>query len=173
MWSSSRGSPGSPAARCSATSSGSLPSGRRCWRRCLHADHAPFAAAILPATWRRTCAVVRPRLSSPSAALTLPRPPPGLVIVKIQVMAHRASEAGAEVRLRTARIVACRLAIIAALLACVGAAPAVAQSLPGGWSTTDVGAVGATGSGGGGGGSFAVTGAGADIWGTADAFRYV
>ena len=51
--------------------------------------------------------------------------------------------------------------------------PASAQSLPSGWSTADVGAVGATGSASGSGGSFTVTGAGADVWGTTDAFRYV
>jgi hypothetical protein len=50
---------------------------------------------------------------------------------------------------------------------------AFAQSLPNGWSTADVGNVGATGSASGSGGSFSVSGAGADIWGTADAFRYV
>src|SRR5512144_1854754 len=48
-----------------------------------------------------------------------------------------------------------------------------AQSLPGGWSTTDVGTVGAAGSANGSGGSFTVNGAGADVWGTADAFRFV
>ena len=53
------------------------------------------------------------------------------------------------------------------------AASAAAQSLPSGWSTSDVGAVGATGSASGSGGSFTVTGAGADVWGSADAFRYV
>lgn len=53
--------------------------------------------------------------------------------------------------------------------------PAVvfAQSLPSGWSTSDVGSVGATGSASGTGASFTVTGAGADVWNTADAFRYV
>lgn len=50
---------------------------------------------------------------------------------------------------------------------------ASAQSLPTGWSTADVGAVGAAGSASGSGGSFTVAGAGADIWGTADAFRFV
>ena len=50
---------------------------------------------------------------------------------------------------------------------------AFAQSLPAGWATTDIGAPGATGSATGTGGSFTVTGAGADIWGNADAFRYV
>ena len=48
-----------------------------------------------------------------------------------------------------------------------------AQSLPSGWSTADIGAVGATGSASGSGGAFTVNGAGADIWGTADAFRFV
>ena len=48
-----------------------------------------------------------------------------------------------------------------------------AQSLPAGWSTADIGAVGASGAASGNGGSFTVTGAGADVWGTADAFRYV
>jgi endonuclease/exonuclease/phosphatase family metal-dependent hydrolase len=44
--------------------------------------------------------------------------------------------------------------------------------MPSGWSTTDIGNVGAAGSATGGGGSFTLTGAGADIWGSADAFRY-
>jgi hypothetical protein len=49
-----------------------------------------------------------------------------------------------------------------------------AQSLPGGLVTSDVGAVGgAVGSAGVVGSSIAVTGGGADIWGTADAFRFV
>lgn len=52
-------------------------------------------------------------------------------------------------------------------------AAAFAQSLPSGWSTSDIGSVGATGSASGSGGSFTVTGAGADVWNTADAFRYV
>lgn len=60
----------------------------------------------------------------------------------------------------------------AALFALLSAA-AAAQSLPSGWSTADIGAVGATGSASGSGGSFTVTGAGADIWGSADAFRFV
>jgi hypothetical protein len=49
----------------------------------------------------------------------------------------------------------------------------VAQGLPEGWSTTDVGAVGAAGNATGTATSFTVAGAGADVWGTADAFRYV
>jgi hypothetical protein len=48
-----------------------------------------------------------------------------------------------------------------------------AQSLPTGWSTTDIGAVGAAGSASYGGGTFSVAGAGADVWNTADAFRFV
>jgi regulation of enolase protein 1 (concanavalin A-like superfamily) len=62
---------------------------------------------------------------------------------------------------------------IAALAVVAFSGEARAQSLPGGWSTADIGAVGATGSASGSGGSFTVTGAGADIWGTADAFRFV
>ena len=52
-------------------------------------------------------------------------------------------------------------------------ASAFAQALPAGWSTADIGDVGATGNASGSGGSFTVTGAGADVWGTVDAFRYV
>jgi predicted amidohydrolase/regulation of enolase protein 1 (concanavalin A-like superfamily) len=46
-------------------------------------------------------------------------------------------------------------------------------SLPAPWQTQDVGAVGMAGSASASGGTFTVEGAGADIWGTADAFRYV
>jgi endonuclease/exonuclease/phosphatase family metal-dependent hydrolase len=49
---------------------------------------------------------------------------------------------------------------------------ASAQTVPSGW-TADVGAVGATGFATGGNGNFAVHGAGADVWGTSDAFRIV
>jgi hypothetical protein len=52
-------------------------------------------------------------------------------------------------------------------------APAGAQVLATGWSSGDIGAVGRTGSASGDGTAFTVDGAGADIWGTADAFRYV
>ncbi|MCD6052790.1 MAG: hypothetical protein K0Q55_4212, partial [Verrucomicrobia bacterium] len=45
--------------------------------------------------------------------------------------------------------------------------------LPSPWQTGDIGSVGATGSAGYNTGTFTVAGAGADIWGTADAFRYV
>ena len=44
--------------------------------------------------------------------------------------------------------------------------------LPSGWSATDVGATGATGQSSFSGGTFTVTGAGADVWGTADQFHY-
>src|SRR3954467_7203039 len=50
---------------------------------------------------------------------------------------------------------------------------AAAQSLPPGWSSSDIGTVGAAGSASSSGGTFTVAGAGADIWGTADAFRFV
>jgi endonuclease/exonuclease/phosphatase family metal-dependent hydrolase len=54
------------------------------------------------------------------------------------------------------------------------AAPVVAgaQGVPSGWSASDIGSVGASGSSSGSGGSFTVRGAGADVWGTADAFHY-
>jgi regulation of enolase protein 1 (concanavalin A-like superfamily) len=50
-----------------------------------------------------------------------------------------------------------------------------AGALPSPWQTQDIGAVGLTGSASftSGTNTFSVTGAGADIWGTADAFRYV
>ena len=50
---------------------------------------------------------------------------------------------------------------------------AAAQSLPSGWTSVDVGAVGAPGSATYSSGTFTVAGAGADIWGSADAFRFV
>ena len=45
-------------------------------------------------------------------------------------------------------------------------------SLPSGWTTRDIGAVGPAGSAGASSGVFTVKGSGADIWGSADAFRY-
>ncbi|MGE3512365.1 MAG: phospholipase D-like domain-containing protein, partial [Vicinamibacterales bacterium] len=45
--------------------------------------------------------------------------------------------------------------------------------LPSGWSTRDVGATGLAGSAGYANGVFTVSGAGADIWGNSDAFRFV
>lgn len=52
------------------------------------------------------------------------------------------------------------------------AAVAPTPRLPSGWRTTDVGVVGHAGSAVESGGTFTVKGGGADIWGTADAFRY-
>jgi hypothetical protein len=65
------------------------------------------------------------------------------------------------------------LALVSCVLSLVAVPSTSAQSLPSGWATTDVGAVGAMGTASGSGSAFTVTGAGADIWGTADAFRYV
>jgi phosphatidylserine/phosphatidylglycerophosphate/cardiolipin synthase-like enzyme/regulation of enolase protein 1 (concanavalin A-like superfamily) len=47
-----------------------------------------------------------------------------------------------------------------------------AATLPEGWSSRDIGAPGATGSSRFADGTFTVTGAGADVWGTADAFQF-
>ncbi|HKP96179.1 MAG TPA: hypothetical protein VJ385_10510 [Fibrobacteria bacterium] len=52
----------------------------------------------------------------------------------------------------------------------LGAAQA---AIPAPWAQSDIGSVGAAGSGNESGGTFAVAGAGADIWGTADGFHYV
>ena len=68
------------------------------------------------------------------------------------------------------RIRICILAL--SVMTIVPTARARAQSLPSGWSTADIGAVGASGTASGSGAGFTVTGAGADIWGTADAFRF-
>lgn len=45
-------------------------------------------------------------------------------------------------------------------------------ALPAGWQSSDIGAVTLAGSASASGGTFTVTGTGADIWGSADAFRY-
>ena len=66
--------------------------------------------------------------------------------------------------------------VVFCVLVCTGplASGALAQSLPDGWTTSDIGAVGAAvGSASGTADAFTVTGAGADIWGNADAFRFV
>jgi hypothetical protein len=47
-----------------------------------------------------------------------------------------------------------------------------ASSLPSGWTATDIGAVGAAGRSSAANGVFTINGAGADIWGTADALQY-
>ena len=62
-------------------------------------------------------------------------------------------------------------AVLLCVLFVVAPRPALAQ-LPGGWSAADIGAVGAAGQASGSGSSFTVEGAGADIWGTADAFHF-
>jgi hypothetical protein len=63
------------------------------------------------------------------------------------------------------------LALVAGIA--LGASSATAQTLPNGWATSEVGNVGVAGSASGTNESFTVTGSGADIWGTADAFRFV
>ncbi|MEN3340476.1 MAG: hypothetical protein V7647_4152 [Acidobacteriota bacterium] len=55
----------------------------------------------------------------------------------------------------------------------LGPHTSVAQSLPAGWQSADVGAVGAPGSESGDLTALTVDGAGADVWGTADAFHFV
>jgi predicted amidohydrolase/regulation of enolase protein 1 (concanavalin A-like superfamily) len=50
--------------------------------------------------------------------------------------------------------------------------PPPPPSLPSPWQTQDIGAVGAVGAASASNGTFTVEGAGADVWGTADAFRY-
>ena len=53
-----------------------------------------------------------------------------------------------------------------------GVTPPPAATLPAQWQTANIGATSGGGAGESG-GTFTVTGAGADIWGTTDAFRYV
>ena len=63
---------------------------------------------------------------------------------------------------------------VAAFFATVLAAGAAsAQSLPSGWSTKDIGAVAAAGAATSVNSIFSVAGSGADVWGTADEFRFV
>jgi hypothetical protein len=66
-----------------------------------------------------------------------------------------------------------RIRLTVVLLTLLVSVDASAQSLPGGWATADVGAVGAAGSASGDLSALTVDGAGADVWGTADAFRFV
>ena len=68
-----------------------------------------------------------------------------------------------------------RSSVLLAIQVCLVAAasPAAAQGLPSGWSAGDVGAVGVRGSAAHANGTFSVSGAGADIWGQADAFMFV
>ncbi len=65
-----------------------------------------------------------------------------------------------------------RLPLLLSVLLLLTGGLASAQPLPDGWSSTDIGAVGAAGSAIGSGDAFTVQGAGADVWGTADAFRF-
>jgi hypothetical protein len=55
----------------------------------------------------------------------------------------------------------------------VSAAPPPPSALPAPWTAQDVGATGVAGTASAAGGTFTVKGAGADVWGTADAFHYV
>ncbi|HUR33036.1 MAG TPA: phospholipase D-like domain-containing protein [Vicinamibacterales bacterium] len=54
-----------------------------------------------------------------------------------------------------------------------GSAPPPPPGLPSPWTSQDVGATGLAGNASYANGAFTVSGAGADVWGTADAFRYV
>jgi regulation of enolase protein 1 (concanavalin A-like superfamily) len=68
-----------------------------------------------------------------------------------------------------------RTALLILLAGCAFTLPAAslqAQSLPAGWSSTDIGVVGVAGSASGSGGAFALRGAGDDIWNQADAFHF-
>ena len=66
-----------------------------------------------------------------------------------------------------------RLNTFAALMSSTEGAPAGGSLAGSGWSQADVGATGAAGGASLNAGSFQVTGAGADVWGSADAFHYV
>jgi hypothetical protein len=65
-----------------------------------------------------------------------------------------------------------RIAIWIYVSLVLSSAPALGQSLPTGWAASDIGAVGAVGSTSGNSTSFNMSGAGADIWGRADALRF-
>jgi endonuclease/exonuclease/phosphatase family metal-dependent hydrolase len=54
----------------------------------------------------------------------------------------------------------------------VGTLSAAAQTLPSAWASKDIGAVGLTGAASGASGSLTVDGAGADVWGSADALHF-
>src|SRR5688572_17233688 len=63
------------------------------------------------------------------------------------------------------------------LVVCLAAAAVIhtraqTATLPAGWSSRDIGAVGQPGSASTSGGTYTVNGAGADVWGTADAFHF-
>ena len=61
----------------------------------------------------------------------------------------------------------------AAVTVTVSSGPSPDPTVPPPWQTQDIGAVGSPGSASASGGVFTIEGAGADIWGTADAFRFV
>lgn len=66
--------------------------------------------------------------------------------------------------------------LLAVLFVAVGTGSfttAHAQTLPAGWGSTDIGSVGTIGRASGDTAAFSVDGAGSDVWGTADAFRFV
>jgi hypothetical protein len=66
--------------------------------------------------------------------------------------------------------------VIGTVVVCLAFVPAartqVSPALPGGWSSRDVGAVGQSGLASSNGATFTVSGAGADIWSTADGFHF-
>ena len=65
-----------------------------------------------------------------------------------------------------------RLNVFAALVAATESTPAPSGTVGEGWSSADVGATGTAGRAALSNGVFEVSGAGADVWGTADAFHY-
>jgi endonuclease/exonuclease/phosphatase family metal-dependent hydrolase len=65
-----------------------------------------------------------------------------------------------------------RFAVISMFAVLGVSAQAVAQTLPAGWSTRDIGSTGATGSASTVAAGMVLTGAGLDVWGTTDQFRF-
>jgi subtilisin family serine protease/regulation of enolase protein 1 (concanavalin A-like superfamily) len=66
-----------------------------------------------------------------------------------------------------------RLNVFAALLGATEMTPSPTGTVGAGWTNTDIGATGMAGRATNTNGTFQVTGAGADVWGTADAFHFV
>ena len=75
-------------------------------------------------------------------------------------------------RRRVSSVFALRFLVVVVSALVIGSSSAAAQTLPTGWASTDIGAVGASGTASGTLAALSVEGAGADIWGTADAFRF-
>ncbi len=73
--------------------------------------------------------------------------------------------------IRVIKTVSVRL-VLALCTLVIGREAALGQPLPAGWATADIGSPGAAGSASSSGDVLTVAGAGADIWGSADAFRY-